>query len=51
MPRTLRLKIAGEYLAMLGKMDAKPALLKIRTKYGASSRSVYRYVRELRGKD
>lgn len=50
MPKTLRLKIAAEYLTLLERHgEPKTALLKIRAKYGAKRSAVYNYVRELRG--
>ena len=52
MPKTLRLKIAREYLNELESSgDRKNALLKISKAYGRiTPRSIMNYVAELRGK-
>lgn len=49
MPKTMRLKVAQEYLsALVKKHEPKLAMLLIREKYGVSRRSVYNYLDELR---
>lgn len=49
MPRTLRLKIAREYLSLLESIgEPKQAMKRIREMYGAKRSSVYNYVSELR---
>ena len=49
MPKTMRLKIAQEYLSFLVKVkEPKAAMLAIRSRYGVSRRSLYRYLLESR---
>ena len=51
MPKALRLKIAREYLELLEKCgERKVALLKISKTNFISTRSILKYVAELRGK-